>query len=143
MLAPAVGMATLVGADTANAETTGAYNHPIVGTWQVDILFPVGSGNPPEKGLFLFTGTNLVICTNTRVRDLGLGKWDLLDPFRFSFTFRHHMFMPDGTWGGTLDIAHSGSASGNTFTSSGTGKAYDTNGKPTDSVSSRIAGVRY
>ncbi|MFG1706590.1 hypothetical protein ACFLIM_25680 [Nonomuraea sp. M3C6] len=140
-MAPAAGMAALFSADVANADIEGVGNHFILGTWHVDILFP--GPNPPEKGLFLFTNTGLVICTNTRVRDLGLGKWKPLSSTRFDYSFRHHMFMPDGSWVGTLDVAHSGTAAQNSFTSSGTGTVYDTSGNQTETVTSQTSGVRY
>lgn len=143
VLAPAAGLAALIGADAVNADPATGTVHRIAGTWHVDISFPGPAGNPPEKGLFLFTESGAVICTNTRIRDLGLGKWRSINSSRFSFTFRHHMYMPDGTWMGTLDIAHTGTVTGNTFTSSGTGSVYDTGGTLSESVSSQVTAVRY
>ncbi|TDC08179.1 hypothetical protein E1267_11245 [Nonomuraea longispora] len=140
VLAPAAGLAALLSADVADADIEGRA-HSLIGTWHVDIVFP--GPNPPEKGLFLFTNAGLVICTNTRIRDLGLGKWTARASSRFDFTFRHHMFMPDGTWVGTLDIAHSGSVTQNTFSSSGTGTVYDTSGNQTETIESRTTAVRY
>lgn len=143
LIAPAAGLASLMGAaEPANAdEAKGLLDHPIVGTWHVDITFP--GPNPPEKGLFLFTNTGLVMCTNTRVRDLGLGKWQAVSYSRINFTFRHHMFMPDGSWIGTLDVAHSGSVTQKNFSSSGTGTMYDTGGNQSEVVTSQAAGVRF
>ncbi|WP_329430173.1 hypothetical protein OG339_18640 [Streptosporangium sp. NBC_01495] len=143
ILAPAAGLAAIIGADAANAGQAAGTAHRIAGTWHVDISFPGPVGNPPEKGLFLFTETGAVICTNTRIRDLGLGKWLSISSSRFSFTFRHHMYGPDGTWMGTLDIAHSGTVTGNTFSSTGTGTVYNTDGTLSESVSSQVTGVRY
>ena len=142
LLAPAAGLAALINGDAANAESAGKLDgHPIVGTWHVDITFP--GPNPPEKGLFLFTNTGLVICTNTRIRDLGLGRWRALGKSRFDFTFRHHMFLPDGSWIGTLDVAHSVTVTRDTFTSSGTGTVYDTEGNLTETVTSQTSAVRF
>ncbi|TYB60589.1 hypothetical protein FXF51_30685 [Nonomuraea sp. PA05] len=141
LLAPAAGVAALIGADAANADDAGTFSHPIIGNWHVDIAFP--GPNPPEKGLFAFTNTGLMLCTNTRVRDLGLGKWRALSSSRFEFKFRHHMFMPDGSWVGTLDILHTGTVTATSFTSSGTGTVYDTSGNQTETIASQTTAVRF
>ncbi|WP_410601137.1 hypothetical protein [Amycolatopsis sp. lyj-90] len=150
LLAPLLGLGALASVSPAAADDTAPKTgvlFPLIGTWTVQIGFPVNPDFPAETGLFAFTTEGMCLCTNTRVRDLGVGAWRPvpLTVFGFTLSFRHNMVDPDtGTWLGTLRIEHQGAmTSATTWTAKGTGTAYDTNGKPTDVVQSTTSGVRF
>lgn len=141
VMSPFAGLAVLGNGRPAEA-TPSNVPHPLVGQWHVDILFSEEE-IPAEKGLFFFSLDGVLLCTNTVVRDLGMGGWSTSSLTHFDFTFRHHMFSPDGEWLGHLDVEHSGSLTSNTFESSGTGSAYDQNGELTDVSETSATAVRF
>ncbi|MGR6920332.1 hypothetical protein ACU635_39375 [[Actinomadura] parvosata] len=146
-LAPLVGLGLLGGATAATADTGDTAENrlgsPLLGTWAVKVTFDIPN-RPGEDGLFAFTADRICLGTTTGAGHLSLGSWRPTTQ-GFEFTFRHFMYADDdGSYTGEVRVQQSGRfTSATTWTASGTGTAFDTQGNQVAVVQSATAGTRY
>ncbi|MEV0998872.1 hypothetical protein [Nonomuraea sp. NPDC050202] len=144
-LAPLVGLGLLGGTTAAAADTDTGESRlsPLLGTWAVQVTFAIPN-RPGESGLFAFTADRICVATTTGAGHLSLGSWRTTAQ-GFEFTFRHFMYADDdGSWIGEVRVQQAGRfTSAASWTASGTGTAFDTEGNQLQVVQSATAGTRY
>jgi hypothetical protein len=113
------------------------------GAWSVAVTFP-GAPTESEQGIIAFTVDGIVIESNTENRYAGLGSWAQAGGGGFVYGWREQLFLSDGTLGLVLHVKQTATfTSATTFTSTGTGTAFDPAGNLLETLTSNITGTRY
>lgn len=149
LMAPVLGLSLLAGpagaVERVAAEpgaTQEAKTPTLTGNWAVRVTF-TNPNIPAEAGLFSFSSAGTTTGTTTRAQNLTLGGWRNTST-GFELSFRHFTYNDADEWTGEVRVTQTGTmTSHNTWSSTGTGTAYDTTGKEVARVESAITGTRY
>nr|AKT74274.1 TxnU1 [Streptomyces bottropensis] len=106
-----------------------------VGTWTARVRRPGGD----SAGSFCFTAYGHALLT---VGGVGAGRWSSLGPGDFLFRITEPLLDDRGACVGWVDIEQLASQRGGSFTSRGTSRVYDADGRLTRAVPVEIHATR-
>jgi hypothetical protein len=144
-LTPVLGAAALMSpALTSPAAAAGHRPERLAGTWAVTVTIPDLPSNPPELGIFAFTGDGLMMGTSGGDKTVGFGTWRRTGLDTYTWDYRHFLIDADNNITGDIRVTQNGVLSSPAeFTADGPALAYDLNGDLLATRQSHSVGTRY
>lgn len=148
LAAVAVSLVVAVGAvaaptPTPTTVTVAQPEHPIVGTWLLDVTPTQPAGEPRSQALVTFMPGGGLVATESDSPTVGLGSWKALNPTRVAMTGQHFAFNPKGAPAGRAVVRAEATVRGDQLSGPYSVQRFDTHGRLVQSGRGTTRGRRF